>query len=84
MLEELRFAIRCHGGTKRPALKRQCEKCDHHQSSEPCVVDSPNGIIQLRDVKKSPIMPSAPSQGRFRYQDPRGDSYRLEYRDTQA
>ena len=96
MLEELRFAIRCHGSTKRPALKRKCSKCVNNPSSEPCVVDSPNGIIQLRDVKKSPIPSTAPSpyrdqyrehgnhrdQGRFRYSEPQADPYHVEYRDT--
>ena len=92
MLDELRFALRCHGSTKRPALKRKCSKCAHNPSSEPCVVDSPNGIMQLRDVKKSPTPSTAPlqyrdhrehrDQGRFRYSEAPVDPYRVEYRDT--
>ena len=95
MMEELRFAIRCHGSTKKPALKRQCSKCLHHPG-EPCTVDSPNGVLQLRDLKRSPVPPSPHghildygraqeqrgSHSHFRYHDP-CDSYG-DYRDSQT
>ena len=48
MVEELRFAVRCHGSTKKPALRRQCSKCEHHAAGEPCPIDSPNGLLQVR------------------------------------
>ena len=79
MMEELRFAIRCHGSTKKPAMRRQCSKCVHHPS-EPCAIDSPNGIIQLRDVRKSPM---GTRETHFHYRDaPPPDAYTVEYRDT--
>ncbi len=82
MWEELRFAIRCHGSSKKPALKRQCSKCMHHPGDS-CAVDSPNGIIHLREVKRSPV---PPRDAHFHYHDAQiGDVYsRPEYRDTQA
>ena len=27
MMEELRFAVRCHGSTKKPKLRRHCSQC---------------------------------------------------------
>ena len=78
-MEELRFAIRCHGSAKKPALKRQCSKCVHHPP-EPCAIDSPNGIIQLKNVRKSPLPNREPH---FRYHDS-PDTYTVDYRDTQA
>ena len=50
MLEELRFAVRCHGSTKKPALRRHCSKCARYCPSEHCAVESPNGIV-LKDVE---------------------------------
>jgi len=29
-MEELRFAMRCYGSTKKPRLKRRCSQCIHH------------------------------------------------------
>ncbi|XP_074662536.1 glutamate receptor ionotropic, kainate 2-like [Tubulanus polymorphus] len=54
MAEELRFAIRCHGSTTRPAFRRQCSKCSTSAAELP--VDSPNGVIQLRELRRSPMM----------------------------
>ncbi|KAK2148219.1 hypothetical protein LSH36_509g01014 [Paralvinella palmiformis] len=82
MLEELRFAVRCHGSTKKPALKRQCSKCLHHPD-EPCTVDSPNGIIQLKDMRemhKSPIGNLNNRETHFKYYEP-SDTY-TDYRDA--
>lgn len=42
MGEELRFAIRCHGSTKKPALRRQCSRCVP-TAPDACTIDSPNG-----------------------------------------
>jgi len=52
MLEELRFAVRCHGSAKKPKLRRHCSKCggvdgtscpgtDGAVPGEP----SPNGVL---------------------------------------
>ena len=84
MLEELRFAVRCHGSTKKPALRRQCSKC-LRQPQDSCAVDSPNGIIQLKDMnqhvhqRRSPIPLREPH---FHYHDAQIDSYPPEFRDT--
>ena len=48
MLEELRFAIRCHGSTKKPALRRECSKCMHYPDGQ-CGLETQNGII-LKDM----------------------------------
>ena len=47
MLEELRFAIRCHGSTKKPALRRECSKCVHYPDTMPH--ETHNGMI-LKDM----------------------------------
>ena len=75
-MEELRFAIRCHGSTKKPALRRQCSKCLHHPADS-CVVDSPNGII-LKELRKSPVPPPN-NETQFRYNI--DDTY-SDYRDS--
>ena len=33
MIDELRFAIRCHGSTKKPRLRRRCSQCTAHHSA---------------------------------------------------
>ena len=33
MIEELRFAIRCHGSTKKPRLRRRCSQCAAHSAT---------------------------------------------------
>ena len=35
MMEELRFAIRCHGSAKKPKLRRRCSQCGLHNDSCP-------------------------------------------------
>ena len=59
MLEELRFAVRCHGSTKKPALRRHCSKClEFEPRADPCGAssDAQNGIV-LRDFEqqRSPL-----------------------------
>ena len=52
MIEELRFAIRCHGSTKKPALRRHCSKCTRYGPSDHCAVESPNGVV-LKEIESS-------------------------------
>ena len=85
MMEELRFAVRCHGSAKKPALTRRCSKCMHH-SDDPCTVESPNGIIQLRDmrdisIRKSPLPSLNNREPHFRYHEPTDHVY-SDYRDA--
>lgn len=51
MIEEFRFALRC-GATKRSNFQRTCSKCSH---TDPTGVESPNGVIQLRELRRSPM-----------------------------
>ncbi|VDI72337.1 glutamate receptor, ionotropic, invertebrate [Mytilus galloprovincialis] len=59
MAKELRFAVRCHGSSKK-INKSLCNKCnDRHARSIPCALDEsidtlPNGVIRLHDMRKSP------------------------------
>ncbi|XP_064613530.1 glutamate receptor ionotropic, kainate 2-like isoform X2 [Liolophura sinensis] len=71
MAEELRFAIRCHGSTQKPRFKRHCSKCKtgHGHRHSDAHIDSPNGIIQLREIRKSPL----PSMREYEY------DYKTEY-----
>ena len=55
MAEEFRFAIRCNGSTTRPAFKRKCSRCATIHIPGQCTIDSPNGVIHLRDMRRSPI-----------------------------
>lgn len=70
MAQELRFAVKCVGSSRKPKFKRRCSKCkkgkDCDDASHVCDVpltDSANGIIQLRDVRRSP----GPSTANRRY-----------------
>ncbi|KAK7479655.1 hypothetical protein BaRGS_00029121 [Batillaria attramentaria] len=61
MGQELRFAVRCIGSSKKPRFKRRCSKCkkgtDEPDGVHVCEVpltDSANGVIQLREVRRSP------------------------------
>ena len=56
MLDELRFAVRCHGSSKKPALRRHCTKCARYCPSEHCAVESPNGIILKELEHRSPTL----------------------------
>ena len=61
MAEELRFAIRCHGPSKRPKYKtRMCLKCKMlHEHSLECPLsnmnrrEAPNGVIQMQDKSRT-------------------------------
>ncbi len=59
MAKELRFAVRCHGSSKK-INKSMCSKCkDRHARSMPCALNEsvdtlPNGGIRLQDMGKSP------------------------------
>ncbi|CAH1800080.1 unnamed protein product [Owenia fusiformis] len=46
---ELRFAVRCHGSSKRPALKRQCSRCVSHTAEPPNPI---NGVRSAREVQR--------------------------------
>ena len=61
MAQELRFAVRCIGSSKKPRFKRHCSKCkkgtdcdDGAHVCEVALTDSANGVIQLREVRRSP------------------------------
>ena len=88
MLDELRFAIRCHGSTKKPALRRHCQKCARYCPSDHCAVESPNGGFMLKDIDhKSPTMlshrhnNSRPETTAFRYNLDDVTTYTAEYTD---
>ena len=72
MLEELRFAVRCHGSTKKPALRRHCSKClEYEPRAEPCgaTSDSHNGIV-LKDFEpqlRSPLNRRSQRHNSYRY-----------------
>ncbi|XP_062609796.1 glutamate receptor ionotropic, kainate 2-like isoform X2 [Saccostrea cucullata] len=62
MIQELKFAVRCHGSSKKSKTKRSCAKCKKgHNASCPLTVDMPkdssssNGILPLRELRKSPV-----------------------------
>ncbi|XP_061176808.1 glutamate receptor ionotropic, kainate 2-like isoform X2 [Saccostrea echinata] len=62
MIQELKFAVRCHGSSKKSKTKRRCAKCKKgHNASCPLSVDMPkdssssNGILPLRELRKSPV-----------------------------
>ncbi|XP_060072907.1 glutamate receptor ionotropic, kainate 2-like [Ylistrum balloti] len=80
MAEELRFAVRCHGSSKKPKFKRTCAKCKkRHITHCPLTevqVDSPNGMLTLREMKKSPNQPSK------EFQFGEGGYLHVDYSDT--
>jgi len=63
MLEELRFAVRCHGSAKKPKLRRHCSKCgldggtcpgtDAAAAGEP----SPNGVLLAQSASTVSTVP---------------------------
>ncbi|XP_076356975.1 glutamate receptor ionotropic, kainate 2-like isoform X2 [Tachypleus tridentatus] len=57
MGEELKFAVRCRGSRRRPALRRQCSKCIPGTTYVPAAMEVPqeNGIMQMIELRKSPI-----------------------------
>lgn len=85
MIQELRFAVRCHGSSKKSKSKRSCAKCKKgHSASCPLTVDMPkdssssNGILPLRELRKSPV-----SRGReFAFGE--GSYMHVEYSDTET
>ncbi|KAK3583893.1 hypothetical protein CHS0354_033669 [Potamilus streckersoni] len=61
MAEELGFAVRCLGSSQKPRFKRRCSTCrgtiphsSHCSIRENPPIDSPNGIIQMRELHASP------------------------------
>ncbi|XP_048767442.1 glutamate receptor ionotropic, kainate 2-like isoform X2 [Ostrea edulis] len=85
MIQELRFAVRCHGSTKKSKSQRACVKYKKgHTASCPLTVDMPkdcsssNGILPLRELRKSPV-----SRGReFSFGE--GSYMHVEYSDTET
>lgn len=85
MIQELRFAVRCHGSSKKSKSKRACAKCKKgHSASCPLTIDMPkdssssNGILPLRELRKSPV-----SRGRdFAFGE--GSYMHVEYSDTET
>lgn len=85
MIQELRFAVRCHGSSKKSKSKRACAKCKKgHSASCPLTVGMPkdssssNGILPLRELRKSPV-----SRGRdFAFGE--GSYMHVEYSDTET
>ena len=61
MMEELRFAIRCHGSAKKPKLRRHCSQCGLHGggSSSPgaAVAGEPslNGVLLAQSAGASTV-----------------------------
>lgn len=61
MIQELRFAIRCHGSAKKPKLRRHCSQCGLHGGSSPgpgAAVPgepSPNGILLPQSAAGSTV-----------------------------
>lgn len=60
MMEELRFAVRCYGSTKKPRLRRRCSQCVVHRGSDlycAAAVDdlSPNGALQHQPAPRPPV-----------------------------
>ena len=90
MAEELRFAVRCLGSTQKPRFKKSCSKCKstrHSQCAD--VPDSVNGIIQLTEVRKSPMRCSKEFESEFRPEysqarDFNGDYLHVEYSDVET
>ncbi|ESO92173.1 hypothetical protein LOTGIDRAFT_121144, partial [Lottia gigantea] len=87
MAQELRFAIRCHGSAIKPKYKKDCKKCtkdkDHGGQG---TSNSPNGIIQLKEVRKSPL-PGREYETEFRpgySKDFNGDYLHVDYSDQDA
>lgn len=93
MAQELRFAVRCIGSSKKPRFKRRCSKCkkgrDYDSSAHVCEVpltDSANGAVQFREGDRSPV---ATTSRRFEseFQRPRdysGDYLHVDYSDGEA
>lgn len=57
MAEELRFAVRCHGSSKKPKTKPSI-RTKTNSVNAPLTGrqrESPNGMLQLREMRKSPV-----------------------------
>lgn len=78
MMEELRFAVRCHGSTKKPKLRRHCSQCgsDDGSCTGPGVgaaglvgEPSPNGVLlaQSAAVGSTVRRPSVVDDARLHY-----------------
>ncbi|KAK6187489.1 hypothetical protein SNE40_005502 [Patella caerulea] len=90
MAEELSFAVRCHGSAVKPKYKNNCKKCvkgtdgkDHGVAGSS---NSPNGIIQLKEVRKSPL-PGREFETEFRpgySKDFNGDYLHVEFSDQDS
>ncbi|XP_012936818.1 glutamate receptor ionotropic, kainate 2 [Aplysia californica] len=94
MAQELRFAVRCGGSSKRPKVKphvsdkRQSQPPAGHTHVQPITPsgqdigpDSPNGLLQLRQTRKSPspVPSSTRSTGGSRYETEFRSDFRTEY-----
>jgi len=73
MIEELRFAIRCHGSAKKPKLRRHCSQCGLHGGSSP-VPDaavagdpSPNGVLLAQSAAASTVPRPSVTDDRLHY-----------------
>lgn len=93
MADELRFAVRCHGSQK-PRFKRHCSKCKSTRAHNPTAhsethVESPNGVIQLREVRKSPRATGTTRDFEYDYkpdykQEFSGDYLHVDYSDPES
>lgn len=59
MMEELRFAIRCHGSTKKPRLRRRCSQCAVHHSAIGTAGTLPPASASGLEYNAGPVVPSA-------------------------
>ncbi|XP_067675457.1 glutamate receptor ionotropic, kainate 2-like isoform X1 [Haliotis asinina] len=91
MGEELRFAIRCLGSAQKPKFKRKCSRCKaekhggHSRGSD--LPESANGIIQLKEVRKSPLPSTREFESEFRpdyNRDFNGDYLHVDYSDAET
>jgi len=64
MLEELRFAVRCHGSAKKPKMRRHCSKCGIDGGNCPAGTDaavagepSPNGVLLAQSAAAVSTVP---------------------------
>ena len=97
MAQELRFAVRCLGSSKKPRFKRRCSKCKKgwdcsdaaHVCEAPLPPDPANGVIQLREVRRSPGVSAAGPSRRYdgdftRTKDFAGEYVHVDYSDGEA
>jgi len=69
-MEELRFAVRCHGSAKKPKLRRHCSQCGLHGGGGSTGPGAPvtggepslNGVLLAQSAASSTVQPR-PSVG---------------------